>query len=437
MMQVATLFAFALLVTVESFHGVGKQPVFLKTANGLVRRHTSAFTMSGATKSSFEEGNLGDDLRRITRRVAKGGKDTKQLVLDMVLSNKALDNGEYPVDVSYRSFKQQVDDMLTETSTSGKGRRGEKRILGMDRSTFLKAGMGLFAAFLVDKAIHRYQEVKQHDSEVKSKLLDHRKKWISGRLREQMNQRRAEALQNLGETRGPNIVSNVGTAVRTAGGIILTVATGTVQAISLTISIATFCVKGVQTAASTSVEAFRLVASFVHSAIEVSTPVAQVAIEQGAKIAQPAIERATPYVEEAVEKSITLVEDLQQQVVSHQGEIENLLQPVVKPTLSVAEVAVLLRSLPSGLCTLQSGIKTISSQMSLATESVQPLVSQSQKVAVDISNQGSRAMNELNSNLRPTVDLLTEYSRPLVPVFEVPPFPSMFPSCIFSSCCSL
>uniref|UniRef100_A0A7S4PK66 Uncharacterized protein n=1 Tax=Guillardia theta TaxID=55529 RepID=A0A7S4PK66_GUITH len=359
--------------------------------------------MSGATKSSFEEGNLGDDLRRITRRVAKGGKDTKQLVLDMVLSNKALDNGEYPVDVSYRSFKQQVDDMLTETSTSGKGRRGEKRILGMDRSTFLKAGMGLFAAFLVDKAIHRYQEVKQHDSEVKSKLLDHRKKWISGRLREQMNQRRAEALQNLGETRGPNIVSNVGTAVRTAGGIILTVATGTVQAISLTISIATFCVKGVQTAASTSVEAFRLVASFVHSAIEVSTPVAQVAIEQGAKIAQPAIERATPYVEEAVEKSITLVEDLQQQVVSHQGEIENLLQPVVKPTLSVAE----------------SGIKTISSQMSLATESVQPLVSQSQKVAVDISNQGSRAMNELNSNLRPTVDLLTEYSRPLVPVFEV------------------
>uniref|UniRef100_A0A6U6DCL4 Uncharacterized protein n=1 Tax=Guillardia theta TaxID=55529 RepID=A0A6U6DCL4_GUITH len=340
--------------------------------------------MSGATKSSFEEGNLGDDLRRITRRVAKGGKDTKQLVLDMVLSNKALDNGEYPVDVSYRSFKQQVDDMLTETSTSGKGRRGEKRILGMDRSTFLKAGMGLFAAFLVDKAIHRYQEVKQHDSEVKSKLLDHRKKWISGRLREQMNQRRAEALQNLGETRGPNIVSNVGTAVRTAGGIILTVATGTVQAISLTISIATFCVKGVQTAASTSVEAFRLVASFVHSAIEVSTPVAQVAIEQGAKIAQPAIERATPYVEEAVEKSITLVEDLQQQVVSHQGEIENLLQPVVKPTLSVAEVAVLLRSLPSGLCTLQSGIKTISSQMSLATESVQPLVSQSQKVAVDI-----------------------------------------------------
>ncbi|EKX33298.1 hypothetical protein GUITHDRAFT_166507, partial [Guillardia theta CCMP2712] len=76
--------------------------------------------MSGATKSSFEEGNLGDDLRRITRRVAKGGKDTKQLVLDMVLSNKALDNGEYPVDVSYRSFKQQVDDMLTETSTSGK-----------------------------------------------------------------------------------------------------------------------------------------------------------------------------------------------------------------------------------------------------------------------------------------------------------------------------
>ena len=104
---------------------------------------------------------------------------------------------------------------------------------------------------------------------------------------------------------------------------------------------------------------------------------------------------------------------------SHQGIIENLLKPVVKPTLSVAEVAVLQRSLHSGLYTLQSGIKTISSQMSLATESVQPLVSQSQKVAVDIvraelfaacsplivflsvkSNQGSRAMNELNSNLR-------------------------------------
>eukprot|EP00960_Hanusia_phi_P054517 762688-Hanusia_phi.AAC.1 len=163
---------------------------------------------------------------------------------------------------------------------------------------------------------------------------------ISGRLREQMHQRRSEALQSLAETQGPlhvsvtaslrpshdlgglQILSDVGSAVRTAGGVVFTVAKGTVQAIGMTISFAAFCVKGVHTVASTSVEVRRVdvgdpcsqtsvrPSGWFHrlfiqpsrsvwclevllpaESFKVSMPVAQVALEEGAKIAKPALER--------------------------------------------------------------------------------------------------------------------------------------------------
>eukprot|EP00960_Hanusia_phi_P069348 767071-Hanusia_phi.AAC.1 len=82
-MRLPLLVTVSMLTMVESFHGAGNQLIFLKSPRGSGRSNLAVPTMSGA--SSFEDGSLSGDIRRVSRRVSEGARNTRQLVLELVL----------------------------------------------------------------------------------------------------------------------------------------------------------------------------------------------------------------------------------------------------------------------------------------------------------------------------------------------------------------